>query len=86
MTANEPTGLPVNVAEVRAQLQAEGHYVTADGRITESVAAQLIPCAPSRLRRWRTEGRGPRCYRPAKTPWYYLRDVLAWIESGECDG
>jgi len=33
VTANEPTGLPVTVAEVRAQLQVEGHYVIAGVRI-----------------------------------------------------
>lgn len=69
--------------EVRERLEAAGHYVTIDGRVTEQTAATLIRCPASRLRRWRLEGKGPRFYRPAKTPWYYLGDVLDWIEGGE---
>lgn len=76
-------GFPVSVAEVRERLEAAGHYVTVDGRVTEHTAATLIPCPTSRLRRWRLEGKGPRFFQPAKTPWYYLGDLLAWIESGE---
>lgn len=75
--------LPTSITEVRHRLETEGHYVTIDGRVTERTAATLIPCPVSRLRRWRLEGKGPRFYQPAKTPWYYLGDVLAWIESGE---
>lgn len=72
------------VEDVRERLEAAGHYVTIDGRVTEQTAATLIPCPVSRLRRWRLEGKGPRFYQPAKTPWYYLGDVLAWIAEGEC--
>ncbi|ATS39473.2 MULTISPECIES: helix-turn-helix transcriptional regulator [Xanthomonas] len=75
--------LPVSVESIRQSLEARGCYVTVDGRVNEDTAAQLIPCSTSCLRRWRAEGKGPRCYRPAKTPWYYLADVLAWIESGD---
>jgi len=71
------------VEEVRERLEAGGHYVTMDGPVTEQTAATLIPCPASRLRRWRLEGKGPRFYQPAKTPWYYVGDVLAWIEGGE---
>lgn len=71
------------VAQVWSRLEAAGHYVTHDGRVTELAAASLIPCPVSRLRRWRLEGKGPRFYRPAKAPWYRIADVLAWIEAGE---
>ncbi len=74
---------PACIAEVRQRLEREGHYVTFDGRVTEAVAAALVPCPVSRLRRWRQEGKGPRFFQPAKTPWYYLGDVLAWIQAGE---
>lgn len=76
-------GIPVTITEVRQRLEAAGHYVTIDGRVTETTAATLVPCPVSRLRRWRQEGKGPRFVRPAKTPWYYLGDVLAWIQAGE---
>ena len=66
---------------VRARLLAQGHMVTLDDRIPEKAVAELIPCPTSRLKRWRTEGKGPTCYRPGKTPWYRLADVLDWIES-----
>ncbi|HDS1145990.1 TPA: hypothetical protein QDZ88_001022 [Stenotrophomonas maltophilia] len=74
---------PACVAEIRQRLEQEGYYVTIDGRVTEKTAATLVPCPVSRLRRWRQEGKGPRFYQPAKTPWYYLGDVLAWIQAGE---
>lgn len=86
MTAYDdlPTSrLPASAADVRLRLEQDGHYVTVDGRITEQTAATLIPCPVSRLRRWRLAGKGPRFFQPAKTPWYYLGDVLAWIETGE---
>lgn len=76
-------GIPTSIDEVRSNLEAAGHYVTLDGRVTEQTAATLIPCPVSRLRRWRLEGKGPRYFRPAKTPWYYVGDVLEWICSGE---
>ena len=75
--------LPVSLDALRQTLESHGCYVTVDGRVNEDTAAQLIPCSTSCLRRWRAEGKGPRCYRPAKTRWYYLADVLAWIESGD---
>lgn len=71
------------VEEVRERLEAAGHYVTIDGRVTEQTTATLVPCPVSRLRRWRLEGRGPRFFQPSKTPWYYLGDVLSWIAAGE---
>lgn len=77
------TRAPPTVEEVRERVEAAGNYVTIDGRVTEQTAASLIPCPASRLRRWRLEGKGPRFFQPAKTPWYYLGDVLSWIESGE---
>lgn len=82
----EPThnaGIPTSIDEVRRILEAAGHYVTVDGRVTEQTVATLIPCPVSRLRRWRQEGKGPRFFQPAKTPWYYLGDVLEWVRNGE---
>lgn len=76
-------GTPATITEVRQRLEAAGHYVTIDGRVTEATAAALVPCPVSRLRRWRQEGKGPRFFQPAKTPWYYLGDVLNWIHAGE---
>lgn len=75
--------LQPTVAQVWARLEAAGHYVTYDGRVTELIAATLIPCPVTRLRRWRSEGKGPKFYQPAKTPWYRIADVLAWVEQGE---
>lgn len=88
MSSQEPraahgSSLPTSITEVRERLEATGHYVTIDGRVTEQTAAMLIPCPVSRLRRWRLEGKGPRYFQPAKTPWYYLGDVLKWIGTGE---
>lgn len=77
------SSLPTSITDVRERLEATGHYVTIDGRVTERTAAMLIPCPISRLRRWRLEGKGPRFFQPAKTPWYYLGDVLEWIAKGE---
>lgn len=76
-------GIPTSIDEVRHGLEAAGHYVTIDGRVTEKTAAALIPCPVSRLRRWRLEGKGPRYFQPTKTPWYYLGDLLKWISSSE---
>lgn len=76
-------GMPMSLTDVWERLEAAGHYVTIDGRVTEDIAATLVPCPVSRLRRWRLEGKGPRFFQPAKTPWYYLGDVLAWIAEGE---
>jgi hypothetical protein len=70
------SSLPTSITEVRERLEATGHYVTIDGRVTEQVAAALIHCPASRLRRWRLEGKGPRYFQPAKTPWDYIGDVL----------
>lgn len=88
MSSHEPraahsTVPPTSITEVRERLEAIGQYVTIDGRVTEQTAAMLIPCPVSRLRRWRLEGKGPRYFQPAKTPWYYIGDVLKWIGSGE---
>lgn len=76
-------GIPTSIDEVRRNLEAAWHYVTIDGRVTEQTAATLIPCPVSRLSRWRIEGKGPGFFQPAKTPWYYLGDVLDWISTGE---
>ena len=88
MSSQEPraahrSSIPTSITEVRERLEATGHYVTIDGRVTEQTAATLIPCPVSRLRRWRLEGKGPRYFKPAKAPWYYIGDIMVWIESGE---
>ncbi|HGM7320043.1 TPA: hypothetical protein ACKQCD_001157 [Stenotrophomonas maltophilia] len=88
MSSQEPraahgSSLPTSIIEVRERLEATGHYVTIDGRVTEQTAAALIHCPVRRLRRWRLEGKGPRYFQPAKTPWYYLGDILEWISAGE---
>lgn len=62
------SSLPASITELRERLEATGHYVIIDGRVTEQTAAALIHCPVSRLRRWRLEGKGPRYFQPAKTP------------------
>jgi len=62
-------GMPMSLTAVWERLEPAGHDVTIDGRETEEIAAALVPCAVSRLRRWRLEGKGPRFFQPAKTPW-----------------
>jgi hypothetical protein len=75
------TRAPPTVKEVRERLQAAGHYVTIEGRLTEHTAATFIPCPASRLRRWRLEagGRAP----AGEDALYHLDDVLDWNETEE---
>jgi len=82
-TAARNCAMPTSVIDVRERLEAAGHYVSIDRRLTEQTAATLVPCPFSRLRRWRLDGKGPRYFQPAKTPWYYLGDVPRWITQGE---
>lgn len=69
------------LASTRLRLIGQGLLVTADDRIPEQVLAELLPCPVSRLKRWRTEGKGPPAYYLGKSPWYRLPEVLDWIDS-----
>lgn len=67
------------VEEVRERLEAAGHYVTIDGRVTEQTAASLIPC-PASL---------PRQPAPSLAPGRKRSEILpaskdALVLSGRC--
>lgn len=59
-------GIPISIIEVRRSLEAVGHYITIDGRVTEQTAATLIPCPVSRPWHWPLEGEGPGISSPQK--------------------
>ena len=72
-------------ALLRQAALAGGMAITADGRISESAAAELIGYQPATLRTMRnTFGTGPTWYRaPAGGAQvsYRLADLAAWLEA-----
>ncbi len=61
-----------------------GMWVTADVRIGEQDAADLLGWSSDSLKNARSEGRGPRWYRlggAGHRVTYRLDDLAAWIES-----
>ncbi|WP_082817916.1 DNA-binding protein [Variovorax boronicumulans] len=64
---------------------AEDVTVTADMRVSEKDAADLLGYAPGHLKNLRQEGRGPVSYQRGvggSRVSYRLTDLSAWIEAG----
>lgn len=69
---------------LRAACVAEGTFVSADGRVSEEAAAELLGVTAGTLRNWRAVGLSPAWYRPrpgAKAT-YRLADLGRFIEAG----
>lgn len=67
-------------AALVARCELERRWVSGDGRVDASTAADLIGVAVGTLRQWRYLDQGPRPYRIGGRVSYSLRDVAAWIE------
>jgi hypothetical protein len=51
------------IGELRARIVAAGLYVSKDGRMKPRDMALWLEISESTLRRWRSEGKGPRARR-----------------------
>ena len=69
------------VEEVAAVLKDRGQHVTPDFRMKPPATAFVVGVPQERLRKWRSEGRGPRYYKGAGPIWYSIHDVLDWLEA-----
>ena len=65
--------------------EEHGHTVTPDGRVPESVAAELLGVSAKTLANWRSLGAGPRAYRLSGIT-YRLRDLAEFLEAQACEG
>lgn len=70
------------VAELEAACLARGHIVTADGRVREHVAAELLARAPGTLRNWATSGGPLSVIRVAGRRTYRLTEVATMLIDG----
>lgn len=63
--------------------QEKGYFVTADGRVSEEVAAEFIGVSFGTLKNWRCQGKAPRHYKKPVARCgssYRLIDIAEWIE------
>lgn len=67
-------------ATLVARCERDRRWVSGDGRVDASTAAELIGVARGTLRQWRYLHLGPRPYRIGGRASYALRDVAEWIE------
>ena len=74
------------VERTAARLDAQGIWLSADLRVSDGTAADLLGVGPRSLRDWRQEGWGPTyvCADRQKIT-YRLSDLLAWIDSRSVD-
>lgn len=85
---NELDRIQATAEMLRAACREAGHPITGDGRVGESVAAELIGLAESTLANKRGEGSGPQYFRiggHGHRVTYRLADIAQWIESSRCD-
>lgn len=77
--------IDLTARELRARAVELDFVISADGRVGERDAAQLIPVHHETMRRWRAEGGGPIAYqRPvgrARVS-YALDDLAHWLVFG----
>lgn len=55
---------------------------TPDGRVSRSRAAAILGLSAKTLANWQTRGLGPRSVRVGGRRFYYVADLLAFIEAG----
>jgi|GEM_PF-2895913 len=74
------------VERTAARLDLQGVWVSADLRVSDSTAADLLGVGPRTLRDWRQDGWGPTyvCADRARIT-YRLADLLAWVNSRSID-
>jgi hypothetical protein len=61
-----------------------GAWMSGDERVGEDIAAGLLGCSPSNLKRMRNEGKGPRFCRfggNGHRVTYRLIDLAEWVET-----
>src|SRR4029450_6372250 len=82
-------GLDAAVVDLVAQLERacreRDYWISADGRVSEFVAAQLLGRTSVTLRRWRVNGAPLPFYRNAGRITYRLREIAEFLESGRED-
>lgn len=69
------------VAALAARLEAAGHWVSLDHRVTEKSAAAVFGVSPRTLRWWREEGTAPPFVVLGGRITYRLEHLLAHIEA-----
>ncbi|MFZ2289908.1 MAG: helix-turn-helix domain-containing protein [Halopseudomonas yangmingensis] len=65
--------------QITAWCQANGHWISADGRVTAEVAALILDRSPATLRNWRTAGEGPPYFQGARIK-YRISDLAEYLE------
>ena len=78
--SNDPTELDHRVQAVTARLEACKRWVSLDGRINESDAAELVGVSQRTLRAWREEGRGPVFVLVGRRLTFRIADLLRWLD------
>jgi hypothetical protein len=70
---------------MQAEIDKRRLPITADLRVAEDAAAELLGYSPGHLKNMRAEGRGPTAYRcgvgKGSRVSYRLHDLARWIES-----
>lgn len=64
--------------------EENGCTPTADGRVPESVTAELLGVSAKTLSNWRGLGCGPKVYRVGGVS-YRLRDLAEFVETQACE-
>ncbi len=68
-----------------AACQERGHCVSGDGRVPETVAAELLGVAFGTMRNWRTALAGPPYFRIRGRIYYRIVDLALFVEGGRED-
>lgn len=71
-------------ARLEEAVKNKGYYITADGRVSEEVAAELIGIAFGTLKNWRHSGKAPRHYKKPVSRCgssYKIIDIAQWLEN-----
>ncbi len=50
--------------------------------LTTTQAAEFLKQKPATLENWRSQGRGPKYYKPSGTVFYLKEDLIEWVKSG----
>lgn len=85
---NELDRIQATARMLEAACREAGHGITGDGRVGESVAAELLGFEATTLANRRGEGKAPRHFRIGgfgHRVTYRLVDIAEWIESSRCD-
>jgi hypothetical protein len=77
--------IEAKTAELRDWCDRSGRWPTADGRVTEKTAAEILGRAPGTLRNWRSGDRPLRFNTAGGRVTYALRDLAEFIVKSASD-